>query len=144
MNSRTAAREIVILAMPQLPKDNTKIGEIDYNQIILALSRSLSDYAKKNLTSVSSDLQRIEKYLLNVEIEHPDNEERTSQIKPVLIPDTEVLREQDDRLAFPVPRRNRGTGQGGLRRHRLPLARRDREHAVDAALLRAGLFGADQ
>ena len=94
MNSRTAAREIVILAMPQVPKDNTKVEEIDYNQIILALSRALSDYAKKNLTSVSSDLQRMEKYLLNVEIEHPDNEERTSQIKSVLIPDTAALKKQ--------------------------------------------------
>ena len=94
MNNRTAAREIVILALPQLPKDNIKLSKIGFEEIILSLSRSLSDYAKKNLTSVSLDLQKIEKFLLNAEIEHPDNETHTSQIKPVLIPDTEVLREE--------------------------------------------------
>ena len=94
MNHRTAAREIVILALPQLPKDNIKLSKIGFEEIILSLSRSLSDYAKKNLTSVSSDLQKIEKFLLNTEIEHPDNETHTSQINPVLIPDTEVLRGQ--------------------------------------------------
>ena len=94
MNHRTAAREIIILALPQLPKDNIKLSKIGFEEIILSLSRSLSDYAKKNLTSVSSDLQRIEKFLLNAEIEHPDNEKHTSQINPVLIPDTEVLRGQ--------------------------------------------------
>lgn len=94
MNNRTAAREIVILAMPQLPKDNTKLANIDFSEIILALSRSLSDYAKKNITSVSSDLLRIENFLLNAEIEHPDNEKHTSQIKSVLIPETAVLHKQ--------------------------------------------------
>lgn len=94
MNSRTAAREIAILALPQLPKDASKQANSTFNEIILALSRSLSDYAKKNLTSISGDLQKIEKFLLNAEIEHPDNEEHTSQLEPVLIPDTKVLREQ--------------------------------------------------
>ena len=94
MNSRTAAREIVVLALPQLPKDTEKLSKVDLSSIILAFSRSLSDYAKKNLASVSADLQKIEKFLLVTEIEHPDNEKHTSQIKPVLIPDTEVLKEQ--------------------------------------------------
>ncbi len=96
MNHRTAAREIVVLALPQLPKDNEKLSKLGFDEIIISLSRSLTDYAKKNLTSVSSDLQRIEKFLLNAEIEHPDNEKHTSQIKPVLIPNTAVLRGQID------------------------------------------------
>ncbi len=94
MNNRTAAREIVILAMPQLPKDSGKLTTLDFNDITLALSRSLSDYAKKNISSVAADLQKMEGFLLNAEIEHPDNEERTSQINPVLIPDTKVLKEK--------------------------------------------------
>ena len=49
---------------------------------------------KKNILSVSADLQKIENFLLNAEIEHPDNEQRTSQIKSVLIPDTSVLKEK--------------------------------------------------
>lgn len=98
MNNRTAAREIVILAMPQLPKDNSKFADLEFNEIILALSRSLSDYAKKNISSVSADLQKIENFLLNAEIDHPDNEKHTSQIKPVLIPDTSVLKEKVSEL----------------------------------------------
>ena len=94
MNNRSAAREIVVLAIPQLPKDEAKLTELDPDKIILALSRSLTDYAKKNISSVSGDLIKIENFLLNVEIEHPDNEKHTSQIKPVLIPDTQVLRKQ--------------------------------------------------
>ena len=94
MNNRTAARELIILALPQLPKEEVKLENIDLEKLFLALSRSLSDYAKANLISVASDLQRIEKFLLNAEIDHPDNEERTSQIKPVLIPDTKVLHEK--------------------------------------------------
>ena len=94
MNNRSAARELIILALPQLPKEETKLESIDLEKLFLALSRSLSDYAKLNITSVASDLQKIEKYFLNAEIDHPDNEERTSQIKPVLIPDTKVLREK--------------------------------------------------
>ena len=94
MNNRSAAREIVILAIPQLPKDITKIEDLNYEKIILSLTRSLSDYAKKNIQSVVSDLKRIDKFLVNAEIEHPDNEQHTSQIKAVLIPDTQVLREQ--------------------------------------------------
>ncbi|MBI2995542.1 MAG: transcription antitermination factor NusB [Candidatus Melainabacteria bacterium] len=94
MNTRSAAREIVILAIPQLPKDNTKLESLNFEEIILALSRSLSDYAKKNITAASSDLTKVENFLLNAEIEHPDNEEHTSQIKSVLIPNTEILRKQ--------------------------------------------------
>lgn len=98
MNNRSAAREIAILAMPQLPKDKNKLTSIEFSQISLALSRSLSDYAKKNIVSVSSNLMKIENFLLNAEIDHPDNEEHTSQIKPVLIPDTGVLRKQVEAL----------------------------------------------
>ena len=98
MNSRSAAREIVVLALPQLPKDNIKLTNTDLKAIILALSRSLSDYAKKNISSVSADLQRIESFLLNAEIEHPDNEKHVTQIEPVLIPDTAVLRKQVNAL----------------------------------------------
>lgn len=94
MNHRSAAREISILAVPQLPKDTEKLTKTDFDQIILAFSRSLSDYAKKNILSVSADLTKIEDFLFNAEIEHPDNEKHTSQIKPVLIPDTEFLRKQ--------------------------------------------------
>lgn len=94
MNHRSAAREIVILALPQLPKEDTKITSKDFNDVILALSRSLSDYAKKNITYVSSNLLKVEKFLLNTEVDHPDNEKHTSQLKPVLIPDTATLREQ--------------------------------------------------
>ena len=94
MNHRSAAREIAVLAVPQLPKDENKLSNIDLNHILLALSRSLSDYAKKNISSVTGDLLKIERFLLGAEIEHPDNEKHTSQIKPVLIPDTEVLRNQ--------------------------------------------------
>jgi N utilization substance protein B len=98
MNNRSAAREIVILAIPQLPKDKDKLSKLDFDHITLCLSRSLSDYAKKNISSVSADLQKIEKFLLNVEIEHPDNEKFTTQIKPVLIPDTALLRKQVESL----------------------------------------------
>ncbi len=94
MNNRSAAREIVILAIPQLPKDPDKIADLNFEKIILALTRSLSDYSKKNIQTVTSNLKRIDKFLINAEIEHPDNEEHTSQIKSVLIPDTKVLREQ--------------------------------------------------
>lgn len=94
MNHRSAAREIVILAIPQLPKDKTTFAKLDFEQLILSLSRSLCDYAKKNISCVSSDLLKIERFLLNTEIEHPDNEQHTSQIKPVVIPDTNVLRKQ--------------------------------------------------
>ncbi len=94
MNNRTAARELIILALPQLPKDEVKLQETEFEKIILALSRSLGDYAKSNIVSVSADLQKIEKFLLNAEIEHPDNEQHTSQLSSVLIPDTKVLRKQ--------------------------------------------------
>ncbi len=96
MNSRSASREIVVLALPQLPKEESKLEKFDFDQMLLALSRSLSDYAKKNLNSVIADLIRMEKFLMTSEIEHPDNEEHTSQIKPVLIPDTGVLKKQID------------------------------------------------
>lgn len=98
MNSRSASREIIILALPQLPKEESKLEKIDFDQIVLALSRSLSDYAKKNISAAAADLVKLEKFLLNAEIEHPDNEENTSQIKPVLIPDTEVLKKQIESL----------------------------------------------
>ena len=94
MNSRSASREIIILALPQLPKEESKLENVDFDQIVLALSRSLSDYAKKNISAAAADLVKIEKFLLNAEIEHPDNEENTSQIKSVLIPDTETLKKQ--------------------------------------------------
>jgi N utilization substance protein B len=98
MNSRSAAREIVVLALPQLPKDSIKLTNSGLKAIILAFSRSLSDYAKKNISSVSADLQKIDKFLLNAEIEHPTNEKHVTQIESVLIPDTAVLRKQVNAL----------------------------------------------
>lgn len=94
MNNRSAAREIIVLAIPQLPKDANKLANISIDRVILALSRTLRDYAKKNIESVSADLIKIEGFLLNAEADHPDNEKHTSQLKPVLIPDTSVLKKQ--------------------------------------------------
>ena len=94
MNNRSAAREIVILAIPQLPKDSSRLLDMDFDKVILALNRSLRDYAKKNIETVSFNLVKMEKFLTNAEIEHPDNEKHTSQIEPVLIPDTDILKKQ--------------------------------------------------
>ena len=98
MNNRSAAREIIVLAIPQLPKDSDRLSESDFDKVILALNRSLRDYAKKNIETVSSNLIKTKKFLTNAEIEHPDNEQHTSQIEPVLIPDTAVLKNQIDLL----------------------------------------------
>lgn len=92
MNYRTAARELVMLAIPQLPKDKSKLDTIDFGKLLISFTRSLGDYSKKNIKSVYIDLQKMEDYLSNAEIEHPDNEEKVSQIQPVLIPDTNELK----------------------------------------------------
>lgn len=98
MNNRSAAREIIILAIPQLPKDPSKLATVDVEKIILSFCRSLSDYAKKNINSVTAELVKMEKFLSDKEVEHPDNEKHTSQIQPVLIPDTNVLKNQISKL----------------------------------------------
>lgn len=98
MNYRSAARELIMLSIPQLPKEPNKSEEVDFEKILLSFTRSLSDYAKKNISQVSTTLTKMESFLIKTEIEHPDNEQHTSVIQPV-IPDTAILKDQIKQLS---------------------------------------------
>lgn len=97
MEKRTAARELALLALFQLPKNPEKLAKTDLHAICLAAVRTLADYARKNLKNAETNFIKVERYLLNQQIDHPTNERLTDDLRAVPIPNNEEFAGHLDR-----------------------------------------------
>lgn len=100
MNARHAARELALLALFQLDgnqagdnvsdKEGKPIERQSVRDLLLASIRALSGEAEFQIQSAADELAEVNRYLLEYEVEHPDNLATPLEAlsKPVPIPTT--------------------------------------------------------
>ncbi len=93
MEKRSAARELAFLTLFQLPKnpdkiDINKLSETDFHAICLSAIRTLSEHAKENIKKAESNFIKTERYLMEHQINHPENEQLDEATRSVPLPGT--------------------------------------------------------
>ncbi len=93
MEKRSAARELAFLALFQLPQKTEnlnlkKLAKTDLQAICLSAVRTLADFSRDNLKQAESAFIKVERYVLEHQISHPDNEQFIES-KSVPLPQTE-------------------------------------------------------
>ncbi len=93
MEKRSAARELAFLALFQLPQKTEsinlkKLAKTDLQAICLSALRTLADFSRDNLKQAESAFIKVERYLLEYQISHPQNEQYIES-KPVKLPQTD-------------------------------------------------------
>ncbi len=93
MEKRSAARELAFLALFQLPQKTEnlnlkKLAKTDLQAICLSALRTLADFSRDNLKQAESAFIKVERYVLEYQISHPENE-KYIESKTVAIPQTE-------------------------------------------------------
>lgn len=97
---RTASRELALLTFPQLSKKINKFENSDIIEIIEITVEALTKEAQSNLQSAVRELASMRDYILDYEIDHPDNTERPieASIIPVAMPMTSDMIGRVDNL----------------------------------------------
>jgi N utilization substance protein B len=89
MEKRSAAREIAFLALFQLPKNPEKLAQTDLQAICLSALRTLADYSKDNLKKAEAFFIKVERSLLEYQVDHEDNEGLNEATRAVALPKTD-------------------------------------------------------
>lgn len=85
MSSRRIARELAVILLPQLPKDEKKLAKIELDDLIARSINMLTEYAKQCLTEANGFIVKAQQELLEQTIEHPDNATQVHDLKAVRI-----------------------------------------------------------
>lgn len=93
MSSRRLARELAIITLPQLPRDETKLDKLELDLLVSKAVQMLCDYAKQNLADANALLLKADRQLSEIELEHEDNAHNVTELAPVPLT-TEQLRNQ--------------------------------------------------
>lgn len=93
MSARRIARELAVIVLPQLSKDKQKLEQADLDWLVTKAVTMLCDYAKENLSEADALLNGAGHDLVDIEVEHPDNNESVEKLSPVTLT-TEQLKKQ--------------------------------------------------
>jgi N utilization substance protein B len=93
MSARRIARELAVIVMPQLPKNEAKLGNVEITEIVDRAVHMLVDFAKQNLKEAGALVVKAHDELIEMEIEHADNEGEIGDIKAVSM-STDDLKEK--------------------------------------------------
>jgi len=83
MSARRIARELAVIVMPQLPKNEDKLGNVEITEIVDRAVHMLVDYAKQNLKEAGALVVKAHNDLIEMEIVHEDNEGEIRDLKSV-------------------------------------------------------------
>lgn len=97
MTARRIARELAVIVLPQLPKDQNKIEKLELEDIVGRAVLMLSGHVKEILDTATAELSKVSAELDELEIAHPDNRTKIENMKPVALT-TEQLRENLQRI----------------------------------------------
>ncbi len=94
MEKRSAARELAFLAIFQLPQKTEnikleKLAKTDLHALCLSSLRTLADYTRDNLKVAESFFIKVERYLMEYQINHPDNEGLDEAVRGVPLPQSD-------------------------------------------------------
>lgn len=101
MEKRSAARELAFLVLFQLPQKSEnlsidKLTKMDFHALCLSAIRTLADNAKSNVNKAESYFIKVERTLMEYQINHPDNEKLDEATRSVELPKTKEFFEHID------------------------------------------------
>lgn len=86
MNSRSAARELTLIAFSHLSKKSENLENINIQDIVLSAVRTLVNDAENDLKNTVGALVEAKDYIDSYETEHPDNLERPLGVSNLPVP----------------------------------------------------------
>ena len=93
MSARRIARELAVIVMPQLPKNEEKLADLEITELVDRAVHMLIEYAKQNLKEAGGLVVKAHNELLEMEVVHSDNEKEIRELKPVTM-DTAELKDK--------------------------------------------------
>ena len=63
MSARRIARELAVIVMPQLPKNEDKLGNVEITEIVDRAVHMLVDYAKQNLKEAGALVVKAQQHM---------------------------------------------------------------------------------
>lgn len=83
MSARRIARELAVIVMPQLPKNQDKLETTQIMELTDKAIHMLVDYARQSLTDAQAMVIAAQDELSAIEVEHESNRNRVDELKPV-------------------------------------------------------------
>lgn len=99
--SRRIAREIAVMLLGQVAKDQTSLTKKELEDLVANSVFLLSDHAKTLIADVARDIEKMSEEVTQTEVEHKDNAERAHSTKPVKLT-TADLKDKLERLELAV------------------------------------------
>jgi N utilization substance protein B len=93
LSARRIARELAVILLSQLPKNNTKLEKAELEDLVSKAVAMLHDYAKENLAEVEGLISKTYGEITDIEIDHPSNVRAIAQLLNVTV-STEEIRDQ--------------------------------------------------
>lgn len=95
MSARRLARELAVITLPQLPKDEAKLGQLELDFLVSKAVQMLCDYAKQNLADANALLLKADQELGEIEIEHADNARNVHEMESVNLTSGQLRKQLD-------------------------------------------------
>jgi N utilization substance protein B len=83
MSSRRIARELAVILLPQLPKDKSKLGKMEFDALVVKAVYMLVDHAKSCLADVNAFVVKAQETVNDIEINHELNARQAMSLKSV-------------------------------------------------------------
>lgn len=97
MTARRIARELAVIVLPQLPKDQSKLEKLEIEDVVGRAVMMLSSHVKEILESASGELSKVSGELDDIEMQAPENRQKIENLHPVKVT-TAQLRTQLEHL----------------------------------------------
>ncbi len=85
MTARRIARELAVIVLPQLPKDQNKIEKLEIEDLVGRAVLLLTGHAREILESASAELGKVSQELGDIESEDPINVRKLENLRPVVL-----------------------------------------------------------
>ncbi|MBX9570042.1 MAG: transcription antitermination factor NusB [Candidatus Obscuribacterales bacterium] len=90
MSARRIARELAVIIMPQLPKDKSRLERMEFDSLLAKSVHILTEHARQCLSEANGYLIKAQQELHEIELHHPDNSRKLSDLKGVTLTTTQV------------------------------------------------------
>lgn len=87
---RRIARELAVSVLPQLIKNRSKLQRVEFDRIVSQSVNMLCEHAKECLAEADALREQAYSQIADVEVEHPDNAARVSELVPVKVTTAEL------------------------------------------------------
>ncbi len=85
MTARRIARELAVIVLPQLPKDQNKIEKLEIEDLVGRAVHLLTGHAREILETASAELSKVSQELADFEADDPKNRHKLENLRPVTL-----------------------------------------------------------